>query len=266
MPQLPSIVMLHYVSDDESLAAHKPWLINTASFTRLLDHLEEEGYRTITFSDIVNATADYRKKGKKIILTFDDCAKHLWHFAIPELKQRNMRAVFYMPTAELNGYNVWNEKDGLPQIPLMDKEDMQQLAAIGMEVGSHAHHHEFLELKNKDEVVEELTKSKAILEQLINKKVLTIAYPYGSMPANCKRLVKDAGYEYGVSVYAMWDKRYTLRRWNYDDTISKEQIAYHLSSKYSIRRSFKDKQFFFKTKVLQKAYKRYAAIKLKFKS
>ena len=202
---------------------------------------------------------------RKIIITFDDCAKDLWDFAVPELLKRKMRAVFYMPTSQLGGYNVWNEKDGLPRISLMDNDDIKKLVDAGMEVGSHAHHHDFLELKSDEDVIKELSDSKDILEKITNEKVLTVAYPYGSIPANYKRTLDKLNYSYGLAVYAIWDKKYTLRRRTYDDTITNEKMTEILSPKYRRQRIFKDKQFFFKTQFLPRAYNVYAAIKSKIK-
>lgn len=262
---LPSIVMLHYVSDEVSLDSHKPWVISKASFVRFLDYLERNNYQTITFKDIVEKTSVFLAKGKKIIITFDDCVKHLWDFAIPELRKRKMTAVFYMPTSQLDGYNVWNEKDGLPQLKLMNSEDINRLVGIGMEVGSHAHHHDFLELKDKEGVLKELSESKAILEDIINEKILTVAYPYGSIPARSQAILKQLNYKYGLAVYAKWHRWDTLRRWVFDDNVSNKKMDFILSEAYNRRRSIKDKQFFFRTQFLPKAYNMYASIKAKIK-
>ena len=57
--------MLHYVSDDKSLAVHRPCLISTSSFIRFLNYLEDNNYQTITFKDIVDHTDAYKSNGKK---------------------------------------------------------------------------------------------------------------------------------------------------------------------------------------------------------
>ena len=50
---LPSITALHYVSDDKELDCLKPWNISRQSFIRLLDYLQDEGYETLVFDDII---------------------------------------------------------------------------------------------------------------------------------------------------------------------------------------------------------------------
>lgn len=49
---------------------------------------------------------------KNIIITFDDCPGPCGDFTIPELQKRNMKAVFYIPTAHIGGYYKWNVIDG----------------------------------------------------------------------------------------------------------------------------------------------------------
>ena len=202
----PPVVMLHHVTDDPALDALKPYSISRASFTRLLDVLEQEGFITTVFGDV-----DFRK-GKKVIITFDDCPKHLWDFAIPELQRRGMKAVFYMPTAYLGGHNDWDIQFGKPTVELMDNADIKKLADIGMEVGSHSYHHVRLGDLGAAEVAANLQQSKEILEGLTGKKILSIAYPFGSIPKNEQRLLKDAGYEYGLSIYSPVQSRFSIRR------------------------------------------------------
>lgn len=231
----PPVVMLHHVTDDPALDALKPYSISRASFTRLLDVLEQEGFITTVFDDV-----DFRK-GKKVIITFDDCPKHLWDFAIPELQRRGMKAVFYMPTAYLGGHNDWDIQFGKPTVELMDNADIKKLADIGMEVGSHSHHHVRLGDLGAAEVAANLQQSKEILEGITGKKILSIAYPFGSIPKNEQRLLKEAGYEYGLSIYSPVQSRFSIRRFIYHDGDSPKRTKNKLSVKYMIYRVLNDK-------------------------
>ncbi len=227
--------MLHHVTDDATLDALKPYSISHQSFTRLLDVLTEDGYNTTGFEGLDNV------KGKKVMISFDDCPKHLWDFAIPELLKRGMKAVFYMPTAYLGGTNDWDIKMGKPSIQLMDEADIKKLVDIGMEVGSHSHHHVCLEDFSEHEVKENLVKSKDILEKIIGKPVISLAYPFGSMPQNNKQLLEEAGYRYGLAIYTPFETRYVIRRWIYHDGDDKKRIRQKLSFQYRMMRAIKDK-------------------------
>lgn len=237
----PPVIMLHHVTDDPALDGLKPYSISRASFTRLLDVLGQEGYTTTVFAD-----ADFRK-GKKVIITFDDCPKHLWDSAITELQRRNMKAVFYMPTAYLGGQNDWDIQFGKPSVELMDEADIKRLSDIGMEVGSHSHYHVRLGDLGAVEVAANLRQSKEILERITGKKILSVAYPFGSIPKDKGRLVKEAGYEYGLSIYSPFQSRYCIRRFIYHDGDDAVRLKSKLSVRYRMMRVVNDKLLYLKS-------------------
>lgn len=233
--RFPPVIMLHHVSDDARLDGLKPYSISHSSFTRLLDVLEEDGYTTIGFDDLNEPCK------KQVIITFDDCPRHLWDFAIPELQKRNMKAVFYMPTAHLGGKNDWDIPFGKPAVELMDEADIQRLSGIGMEIGAHSHHHVRLGDLPRNDVADNLRQSKDILEGITGKKIISMAYPFGSVPADKDELLKDAGYDYGLSIYSPVENQYNIRRFIYHDGDDKNRIKNKLSVSYLIYRKLRDK-------------------------
>lgn len=257
LSNFPAIVMLHYVSDNPVYNDLRPWNINTTTYIRLLDYLELNNYRTIGFEDLLTG----RRRSKDIIITFDDCPKELWDFAIPELQRRNMKAVFYMPTAHLGGYNEWNVADGKPRIGLMDEGDIARLVEKGMEVGSHAHNHCMLEEMDESEVISQLSVSKSILESIIGKPVISVAYPYGSLPAGYKHLTEGLGYKFGLGVYVPWQSMSAIRRWVYDDTDDTASIKRKTSKFYNWYRAWQDKWDFYSKRCFRWAYNNYARMK-----
>lgn len=242
----PPVIMLHHVTDDTTLDGLKPYSISRVSFTRLLDILEEGGYATATFNDL------YGIKGKKVVLTFDDCPRHLLDFAVPELQKRNMKAVFYMPTAYLGGKNDWDIPFGKPAVELMNEADIKYLSGMGMEIGSHSHWHVRLGDLPGGEVAENLRQSKEILEGITGKKVISVAYPFGSVPENKDRLLKDAGYEYGLSIYSPFENRYNIRRFIYHDGDDTARLNAKLSLKYRMMRAVNDKILHIKSSLARK--------------
>jgi peptidoglycan/xylan/chitin deacetylase (PgdA/CDA1 family) len=237
----PPVIMLHHVSDDVRLDGLKPYSISNGSFTRLLDVLNEEGYIPVGFEDL-------NKPGEKqVIITFDDCPRHLWDFAIPELQKRNMKAVFYMPTAYLGGQNDWDIPFGKPAVDLMDESDIKRLSDIGMEIGSHSHRHVRLGDFPRSEVAENLNESKEILEGITGRKIISIAYPFGSVPKDNNKLLKEAGYDYGLSIYSPFENRYSIRRFIYHDGDDARRLKAKLSFRYSIMRAINDKLLYLKS-------------------
>ncbi|HYD22697.1 MAG TPA: polysaccharide deacetylase family protein, partial [Flavipsychrobacter sp.] len=117
------------------------WCISRKAFTRLLDHIERRGSQTTHFAEMM----EKGKPSSGVILTFDDCYKHLLDFAVPSLIKKGMKAAFYMPTAHMGQHNSWDTDKGTAQLELMNAADLKDLSSAGMEVGAHSHHH--IELK-----------------------------------------------------------------------------------------------------------------------
>lgn len=252
------VFSLHYVGDEEALEDLKPWIITKASLSKLLDYIEEHGYRTVVFEDLLRDGPGR----KDVVLTFDDCQKRLFDFAIPELLRRNMKAVFYMSTADIGGYNVWGVAGGKSRIELMDKTDLKRLVDVGMEVGSHSHRHCMLSELNYDGAMHQLKLSKEILEDVIEKEVLSVAYPYGDVPNGYNKILADIGYQLGISVYTPYcHNRFAIRRSEYFDTDDATSIKWKISHTYMVYRAFADKWDAFLRKSLSRLYNIYSGFK-----
>lgn len=229
--------MLHHVSDDPSHASLKPYSISRKAFLQLLNYLEENNYQAVGFDNLV---AGSNSQQKKIILTFDDCPKHLFDFAIPELQQRNMKAVFYMPTAHIGKYNSWDSDEGRAKVELMNETDLHELNIMGMEVGAHSHHHIHLKGIEETALRYEVTECKKILESIIGKQVCSFAYPFGSVPKSYRAILSAAGYSYASSIYQPFENNLALRRFIYHDGDTAKTLEQKLSFAYQCYRFFTD--------------------------
>ncbi len=239
-PKLPPIAMLHYIGNADEDILLKNWFLSHDSFVQLLNLLQKENYQTVCFSDFAETKTVKKKSGKEIILSFDDCSKHLFDFAIPELTRRGMRAVFFVPAAEIGGYNSWDHVKGAMRIELMNAGELKQLSEMGMEIGSHSYHHIRLrEIAYKD-LRDELVRSKAIIESIIQKPVYSFAYPFGSVPKNHKAILSEVGYQYGVSIYKGFQNRLSLRRFGVYNKDTIQSLTFKLSYRYKWLRSIYD--------------------------
>lgn len=235
----PPIAMLHSVNDsiDEQL---KNWCISRSSFLQLLNFLEKEKIQTTTFFDLAGEKKN-KVLSRQAILTFDDCPKHLFEFAIPELMKRRMKAVFYMPTANIGGYNSWDVKEGAGRMELMDEDDLMELSKYGMEIGSHSHHHIRLKaVSDPAQIAKEVSTSKRIIEAITQKQVVSFSYPYGSVPIDHRSILSGAGYQYGVSIYQPFETKFTLRRFGIYDKDTAETLALKFSRRYKWMRKVYD--------------------------
>jgi len=86
----------------------------------------------------------------------------------------------------------------------MSWDEIRQMAAAGMSIGSHTHNHPMLSRLSEPDQWDELTRSKQLLERELGRAIATISYPFfGAHVFNTttKRLAHEAGYRLGFSFY-----------------------------------------------------------------
>ena len=84
----------------------------------------------------------------------------------------------------------------------MGWEQATEMAANGMEIGSHTHTHRILSKLSPDEQFEELTTSKRVLEEHLGSEVVSLAYPRGKRDAfdrTTEEMARRAGYKIAFS-------------------------------------------------------------------
>ncbi len=235
----PPIAMLHHIGDDAVLDDHKPYSITRSSFIRLLDYIERNGIETKDFSSWTAQSSSIFSK--QIMLTIDDCYRHLLDFAIPELQRRKMRAILYMPTAHMGGNNSWDVEQGKSSVEIMNESELKDVAAAGFEIGVHAHNHVPLDELSTEEIHKELHTSKDILEKLLGTSVKTMAYPFGRVPENYGSILKANGFDFGLGIYHPKGDRYAIRRFIYHDGDQEKHLNSKLSLSYRVYRQLTDR-------------------------
>lgn len=106
--------------------------------------------------------------------------------------------------------NEWKEKHNIKELKrkinshcfaLMGKEDIKKLASSPLvEIGSHTHSHHHLSTLDDKTLEFELTYSKSLLENIIDKKVESLAFPNGNYNDRVLDFCKKAGYKNLIAV------------------------------------------------------------------
>jgi peptidoglycan/xylan/chitin deacetylase (PgdA/CDA1 family) len=114
-------------------------------------------------------------------ITFDDGNSSDLEVALPRLLERGLTADFFVLAGLL----------GLPG--RLGAEDVRQLAAAGMRIGSHGWAHRDWRRIDEREAVEELGQASALLSELAGQPVSTVAIPFGSYDRHVLRRLHRAG-------------------------------------------------------------------------
>ncbi|HEX3531975.1 MAG TPA: polysaccharide deacetylase family protein [Thermoanaerobaculia bacterium] len=195
-----TVLMLHHI-EPFPLAPpplHPNSYLARDDFAALLDDLKARHYRTVTLAD---AAEKAHLPRRTIVLTFDDGCRCFRDHALPELAARGMTATLFVVSGALGGTNVWDQADGERREDLLDAPALRELAAAGIEIGSHSRLHRDLSACSDDELHGEIAGSKADLETILGRPVRTFCYPYGRLTARAAREARAAGYLAAVSIH-----------------------------------------------------------------
>jgi len=190
-----AILMYHRVCEPK-LSDPRPGLcVSPEVFDAQLREIAARGYRFVTFAELAERTP----KGKLAVLTFDDGTEDNYHEAFPILKRHGASATVFVVTGLLGRPNAYagSAVDGGHTI--LTSSQVAEMAAAGIEFGSHTCTHRSLPSLSDEELERELSESRRSLAAIVQREVLAIAYPYGHRDARVLAATGRAGYRFGCT-------------------------------------------------------------------
>lgn len=194
--ETPLVLMYHGVADAPDDPNHL--FVSPARFAEQMAWLHRRGLRGVSISTLVDAMRAGRQRGL-VGITFDDGYVSVLETAVPELARYGFGATAYIISGRLGGTNAWDEG---PVWPLLPADGVRDLAAAGIEIGSHAATHMRLAGAGPEHLSAEVHDSRASLAALLGTEIRGFAYPYGSMDAAARQAVREAGYDHACAVEA----------------------------------------------------------------
>jgi len=192
--EVPMVLMYHGVADEADDPNHL--CVAPSRFAEQMAWLKRRGLRGVSIGTLVDAMRAGRPRGL-VGITFDDGYVSVLEAGLPELRRHGFTATMFIVSGRLGGSNEWDEG---PRWPLMSAGQVRELAAAGMEIGSHSTTHVRLADLDARQLKAQVGDSKASLADLVGAPVRGFAYPYGSMDAAARLAVRDAGYDYACAV------------------------------------------------------------------
>ncbi len=181
-PVLAPVLMYHHV---KPYSTDSEYVVSVDQFKRQVQWLKEEGYQTITITDLVEAIR-YGKylPHKPIILTFDDGYLDVYQNAYPILQEAGYTATMYLIENTLNDYGYITDA-------IID-----ELSEVGWEFGNHSATHAYL--PSSKNMLDEVCGSRARLMEKYKLPFDSFAYPYAAKDESSIQAVKDCGYTSGA--------------------------------------------------------------------
>ena len=189
-------LMYHHIAPPPPAARIKGMYVTPRQLDWHIRWLKGKGFRFTTLRQLSEPATDARPR---VILTFDDGYRNNYDAAFPILRKHGVPAVIF-PVVGALGKDavVWPEASEKTPAAMLSADQIREMAAAGVEFGSHLLHHARLTGMTPAQQREELEVSKSRLEFLLQQPVHSIAYPFGAFDAGILDRARQAGYRYGV--------------------------------------------------------------------
>lgn len=183
-------------------AVSEAWPTEFAVSPQALDsqlrHFLRRGYRPATLADALAGDSG----GKTLVVTFDDAFASVFERALPVTSALGIPATMFVPTAYVAGEGAmawasleqWAGTEHEHELRCTSWDDLRALAAAGWEIGSHTSTHPKLTSLADAELDAELTTSKALCEEELQRPCETLAYPFSDHDRRVMDRTRAAGY------------------------------------------------------------------------
>lgn len=164
--------------------------IEIDEFEQQLQYLRENGYETVSFSDIESGNINTQKP---VIITFDDGFRTVYRNAFPLLKKYDMKATLFLSPKYIDECNDY----------YMSWDMIREMVEVGVaEIASHTYSHIDVRSVDKRTLLMELeqTDNSILRETGIVSSV--ICFPYGVFDLKTLRILDEYGkYRYYVASF-----------------------------------------------------------------
>lgn len=194
----PRILGYHSISrleDDPNMVCTSP-----ERFVSQMLYLKRRNLRGVAMRELLRAWTTGDTKGL-VGLTFDDGYKDFLHTALPVLERLGFSATVFVLVGMPGGMNDWDHSfNPKPNLKLLGVEDLREVSARGMEVGSHGMTHLALPGMEAETLKREVSDSRRVLSEILGEEVEGFCYPYGELDSPAIQAVEKARYTYACAV------------------------------------------------------------------
>jgi peptidoglycan/xylan/chitin deacetylase (PgdA/CDA1 family) len=211
-------ILLYHSIADHVAPPFRNWSVPPKLFDEQMAYLYAHRYTPLTVSEFVHRiTAPMLKLPERpVVITFDDGFADFATGAVPVLRRYGFASTLYITTGYIGKTSRWLTEEGEGERPMLTWEQVAGLKNDAVECGAHSHTHPQMDLLSPDTALDEIHRSKSLLEGYLNEPVLSFAYPHGYYSAAVRRAVQAAGFTSACAVkHAMsttHDDRFALAR------------------------------------------------------
>lgn len=185
-PAAAYVSVLLYHRFDE--ARYPTTTTSAAQFEQQLSYLKSNGYTVMSMDQMAECVEGRRSvPDKAVVITIDDGFISEYERAVPLLRKYGYPFTIFVFTSGVGtkGYVNW--------------EQLRQVETWGGTVGCHTHTHPRLVNMTVEEMAEETSGSRQILEKNLGHPVRYFAYPFGQYDERVRSMARKAGFRLMLS-------------------------------------------------------------------
>lgn len=183
------VLMYHSIAEEKGNDA----VISPELFAKHMEYLYQHKYYTASLDELYDhLTGRKALPEKSVVLTFDDGYLDTYSIAMPILKRYGFKSTVFVPAADI-GKNL----------TVIQLNEMKQ---AGMVIASHSNNHRDLSPLTDKEQLEEVTESKAKLDNLLSQDTKYFCYPNGSYNESTLQILRKNGFKMAFTINPGWVK------------------------------------------------------------
>ncbi|WP_177167773.1 polysaccharide deacetylase family protein [Nitrosomonas marina] len=200
-------VLMYHMIDTPVTPEERRFCRSPENFRNDMQIIHEAGYRVISMKTLLEAIKNKDQHlSKAVVITFDDGLACNYENALPVLEEFGYTASVFVVTSYIGGYNDFSRNYGFSRRRMLTVNQIKALKKAGVDIGSHTVHHLALGKTATQVTIDEILKSKCMLEDILACEVPHFAYPFGSWNPAVREIVMNANYT-GACSTMPWPNR-----------------------------------------------------------
>ena len=209
LPRIPVLNYHHVHWGEESFFRVTPTVLRAQ-----MELLLAEDYVSIYPTQLVALKGVTEVAAKYVLVSFDDGYEDFLLYAWPVLKELGIATTMFIISDYVGGWNNWDPIRAARQRHL-SLEQLKTLKDEGVAFGSHSRSHPALVGLTNAALIAELCESQCALEELLNMKIRTLAYPGGHTNRRVCEMTRryyDLGFATSVNLSGSFCDPYRIPR------------------------------------------------------
>jgi peptidoglycan/xylan/chitin deacetylase (PgdA/CDA1 family) len=208
------VVLMYHRVGAANNAWERKYCVSPERFTAQMRALANRGMNAVGIHDFVAwLEAERELPEGSFLITFDDGFRGVRDHAMPVLERYRWPASVFLVSDLIGKQDEWtrpSNPDGVTY-PLLDIEEIQDMAKRGISFQSHTRAHPSLPTLNDVQLNEELVGSRAALRALLGRDIEFLAYPFGHLDDRVEAAARAAGYRAAFSTQPGFNRRHVNR-------------------------------------------------------